>query len=69
MLQEAVEFTRSKIHRGRPRLDVLMREVSESVSVASDVMVMTCGPEQLVLDASELAFQYGFDFHTEIFNF
>lgn len=47
-----------------------MRELFASVrEPASDVMVMACGPEALILDASDHAFTHGFAFHTEVFHF
>ena len=61
-------YTHSIIKRGRPKLDALMRDLAGDYN-ADDVMVMVCGPEQLIADASRLSFQHGFHFHTEIFHF
>lgn len=68
-MQEALEYTRSKINRGRPKLSHLFDDISKTVDDRQDVIVMACGPESMILDASEYAFKYGFAFHTEIFNF
>lgn len=61
-----MDHTRARIQRGRPKLRELFASVREP---ASDVMVMACGPEALILDASDHAFTHGFAFHTEVFHF
>lgn len=60
--------------RGRPDLKGLFTQVASSGAgsalPASDrVTVMVCGPTPLVVSASSLAAEHGFDFHSEVFSF
>lgn len=60
--------------RGRPDLKALFTQVASagagSALPPSDrVTVMVCGPTPMVVSASTLAAEHGFDFHSEVFNF
>ena len=47
-----------------------MRAVLEgAVCDANNAYVMACGPESLLLSASEAAMEFGCKFHQETFNF
>ena len=65
---DALVYTKSVIQRGRPPVAAKLSEVAQRFH-PRDVMVMTCGPEALTLSVSDLAFQHGFHFHTEVFHF
>jgi hypothetical protein len=65
---DALVFTKSIIRRGRAPLAEKLKEMGQ-LYAPDEVMVMACGPEPLILSASELAFQHGFHFHTEVFHF
>lgn len=62
------EYVRTIIHRGRPKIRQILAEVCGHTS-PSQVMVMACGPEPMVDDASEAAFEFGCGFHSEVFAF
>ena len=61
---DAVLHTRGLIHRSRPDLPALFHELRDEFA---DVGVMVCGPAPLIDQASNLSFEHGFEFHTEIF--
>lgn len=62
-----VNFISSTAHPGRPNLPVFF----QSLNCARDrsTSVFACGPEALVQDASDTAYDFNFDFHAEAFTF
>jgi NAD(P)H-flavin reductase len=65
---DVIRRAKSAIQRCRPNLDLLFEQASQHYA-PSDVAVMVCGPAELTYNASQLAFRYGFHFHTEVFHF
>jgi len=70
----ALSDMHSRIVHGRPHLERLFASIATSSSAAtgsasSRVSVLVCGPEALILQASDLSFAHGFDFHSEVFHF
>ena len=70
MLQTRADeaYVRSIINRGRPKLAALLQQICRDTA-PQNVMVMACGPEAMVQDASEAAFSIGCGFHSEEFAF
>jgi len=61
------------VQRGRPDAPAIFQSVADRVAAgefsAGDVVVLGCGPQELIDQASELSFKHGFAFHKEEFHF
>lgn len=63
-------LVRSLIVRSRPNLAAaISRACTDLPGPREDIMVMSCGPQALLDEASEVAFNNGCRFHAEVFNF
>ncbi|KAA0167457.1 hypothetical protein FNF31_00896 [Cafeteria roenbergensis] len=78
---EAVAWVQSQLRPGRPKLDVVLKDVGRvdaalaragkptRAGERAPTMLLACGPKGLVGSASEAAFKAGADFHEEEFYF
>lgn len=67
--RDAVQWVYDNIVRGRPDMKAVFRSAQAELSRGEKGMAMVCGPPPVVSGVSDMCFEHGFDYHTEIFAF
>ena len=56
-------------HAGRPKMRDILGSIRARNAPGARVMLLSCGPEALINEASELCFEFDFIFHSETFEY